>query len=241
MQLSAQAEAACRARRAAVGAAGSWRHAAALAGNVAQSCSCTLQSRPVAWLAKHMQLGGCACADRGGCPPNVWQVDKLMTHDVCGPGTFGIFQKEFGENAQVRAGGCGVCRVSGWCGVAVVAPATAAAAAAAKRGADPGAAQAGVPSLLLQHLQQLCTDSNAGVWAVGVGQRARGAHPRPLHLHQRPTRQPQRGHPAVRGWLSGRLCTAHSAQCAGVSTLSRHITPLAPEVAQACTPLEGAA
>lgn len=33
---------------------------------------------------------------------NIWtEVDKLMTHDVCGPGTFGIFQKEFGENAQV--------------------------------------------------------------------------------------------------------------------------------------------
>ena len=33
---------------------------------------------------------------------NVWtNVDKLLTHDVCGPGTFGIFQKEFGENAQV--------------------------------------------------------------------------------------------------------------------------------------------
>jgi len=31
-------------------------------------------------------------------------VDKLMTHDVCGPGTFGIFQKEFGMNAQVRRG-----------------------------------------------------------------------------------------------------------------------------------------
>ena len=33
---------------------------------------------------------------------NIWtNVDKLMTHDVCGPGTFGIFQREFGENAQV--------------------------------------------------------------------------------------------------------------------------------------------
>lgn len=33
---------------------------------------------------------------------NIWtKVDKLLTHDVCGPGTFGIFQKEFGENAQV--------------------------------------------------------------------------------------------------------------------------------------------
>lgn len=37
---------------------------------------------------------------------NVWtNVDKLLTHDVCGPGTFGIFQKEFGENAQVRRWG----------------------------------------------------------------------------------------------------------------------------------------
>jgi homoaconitase/3-isopropylmalate dehydratase large subunit len=34
---------------------------------------------------------------------NVWvEVDKLMTHDVCGPGTFGIFEKEFGEGAQVN-------------------------------------------------------------------------------------------------------------------------------------------
>lgn len=33
---------------------------------------------------------------------NVWvNVDVLMTHDVCGPGTFGIFKKEFGENAKV--------------------------------------------------------------------------------------------------------------------------------------------
>ncbi len=49
-------------------------------------------------LAKH--------ADRARVAPgeNIWtNVDKLLTHDVCGPGTFGIFQKEFGENAQVRA------------------------------------------------------------------------------------------------------------------------------------------
>ncbi|CAI9776037.1 unnamed protein product [Fraxinus pennsylvanica] len=33
---------------------------------------------------------------------NVWvNVDILMTHDVCGPGAFGIFKKEFGENAKV--------------------------------------------------------------------------------------------------------------------------------------------
>ncbi|MFW5803501.1 MAG: 3-isopropylmalate dehydratase large subunit [Verrucomicrobiota bacterium] len=33
---------------------------------------------------------------------NVWvNVDVLMTHDVCGPGTIGIFKQEFGENARV--------------------------------------------------------------------------------------------------------------------------------------------
>ena len=31
---------------------------------------------------------------------NLWlDVDVLMTHDVCGPGTIGIFKKEFGEHA----------------------------------------------------------------------------------------------------------------------------------------------
>ncbi len=33
---------------------------------------------------------------------NVWvNVDVLMTHDVCGPGTIGIFKKQFGEDAKV--------------------------------------------------------------------------------------------------------------------------------------------
>jgi len=33
---------------------------------------------------------------------NVWtNVDVLMTHDVCGPGTIGIFHKEFGRDAKV--------------------------------------------------------------------------------------------------------------------------------------------
>ncbi|XAR57609.1 3-isopropylmalate dehydratase [Bertholletia excelsa] len=33
---------------------------------------------------------------------NVWvDVDILMTHDVCGPGSFGIFKREFGEHAKV--------------------------------------------------------------------------------------------------------------------------------------------
>src|ERR1700709_189352 len=33
---------------------------------------------------------------------NVWvNVDVLMTHDVCGPGTIGIFKREFGQDAKV--------------------------------------------------------------------------------------------------------------------------------------------
>jgi 3-isopropylmalate/(R)-2-methylmalate dehydratase large subunit len=33
---------------------------------------------------------------------NIWvDVDILMTHDVCGPGTIGIFKKEFGDDAKV--------------------------------------------------------------------------------------------------------------------------------------------
>lgn len=33
---------------------------------------------------------------------NVWvQVDVLMTHDVCGPGTIGVFYREFGRQAKV--------------------------------------------------------------------------------------------------------------------------------------------
>lgn len=35
---------------------------------------------------------------------NVWvKADVLMTHDVSGPGVFGVFKKEFGENAKVCA------------------------------------------------------------------------------------------------------------------------------------------
>jgi 3-isopropylmalate/(R)-2-methylmalate dehydratase large subunit len=33
---------------------------------------------------------------------NIWlNVDVLMTHDVCGPPTFQIWKKEFGENAKI--------------------------------------------------------------------------------------------------------------------------------------------
>src|SRR5213595_220832 len=47
-------------------------------------------------LAKH--------AGRGSVAPgeNVWvNVDILMTHDVCGPGTIGIFHEKFGRDAKV--------------------------------------------------------------------------------------------------------------------------------------------
>ena len=33
---------------------------------------------------------------------NIWvNVDVLMTHDVCGPGTIGIFKQNFGKDAKV--------------------------------------------------------------------------------------------------------------------------------------------
>src|SRR5260370_11752103 len=33
---------------------------------------------------------------------NVWvNADVLMTHDVCGPGTIGVFKREFGKDAKV--------------------------------------------------------------------------------------------------------------------------------------------
>lgn len=33
---------------------------------------------------------------------NIWvNVDVLLTHDICGPGTIGVFQREFGRHAQV--------------------------------------------------------------------------------------------------------------------------------------------
>jgi 3-isopropylmalate/(R)-2-methylmalate dehydratase large subunit len=43
-------------------------------------------------------------AQRAAVAPgeNVWvDVDVLMTHDVCGPGTIGVFQKHFGKDAKV--------------------------------------------------------------------------------------------------------------------------------------------
>ena len=35
---------------------------------------------------------------------NIWvNVDTLLTHDVCGPGTIGVFKREFGQEAKVWA------------------------------------------------------------------------------------------------------------------------------------------
>src|SRR3954447_23034682 len=47
-------------------------------------------------LARHSGKGAVAPGE------NVWvDVDVLMTHDVCGPGTFGVFKKQFGKDARV--------------------------------------------------------------------------------------------------------------------------------------------
>jgi len=47
-------------------------------------------------LAEHAQKASVRPGD------HVWvKVDVLMTHDVCGPGTIGIFKKEFGPKAKV--------------------------------------------------------------------------------------------------------------------------------------------
>ena len=47
-------------------------------------------------------LAAHACKDSVHPGDNIWvDVDILMTHDVCGPGTFAIFKKQFGENAKV--------------------------------------------------------------------------------------------------------------------------------------------
>ena len=47
-------------------------------------------------------LARAAGRDRVAPNDNVWvDVDVLMTHDVCGPGTFGVFKKHFGPDAKV--------------------------------------------------------------------------------------------------------------------------------------------
>ena len=49
-------------------------------------------------LAKH------ASRDHVQPGDNIWvDADILMTHDVCGPGTIGIFKQHFGKDAKVFA------------------------------------------------------------------------------------------------------------------------------------------
>ena len=58
-------------------------------------CSCFMTEKILAKAAEKSQV---VPGD------NIWvNVDVLMTHDVCGPGAFGIFKREFGENAKVMA------------------------------------------------------------------------------------------------------------------------------------------
>ena len=47
-------------------------------------------------LARHAKKASVAPGE------NIWvDVDILMTHDVCGPGTIGVFYEQFGKNARV--------------------------------------------------------------------------------------------------------------------------------------------
>ena len=33
---------------------------------------------------------------------NVWcDIDVLMTHDICGPGSVGVFREQFGDDAKI--------------------------------------------------------------------------------------------------------------------------------------------
>jgi 3-isopropylmalate/(R)-2-methylmalate dehydratase large subunit len=47
-------------------------------------------------------LANAAGVDNVSPGDNIWvKANVLMTHDVCGPGTIGVFQREFGNDAKV--------------------------------------------------------------------------------------------------------------------------------------------
>jgi len=47
-------------------------------------------------------LARAAGREKVGPGDNIWiNVDILLTHDICGPGTIGVFKREFGEKAKV--------------------------------------------------------------------------------------------------------------------------------------------
>eukprot|EP00216_Chloropicon_sp_CCMP2111_P004941 CAMPEP_0198240880 /NCGR_PEP_ID=MMETSP1446-20131203/5869_1 /TAXON_ID=1461542 ORGANISM="Unidentified sp, Strain CCMP2111" /NCGR_SAMPLE_ID=MMETSP1446 /ASSEMBLY_ACC=CAM_ASM_001112 /LENGTH=501 /DNA_ID=CAMNT_0043923663 /DNA_START=2508 /DNA_END=4013 /DNA_ORIENTATION=- len=55
-------------------------------------------------LHRHNHQQQQSSSSSGGITPgeNIWcSVDKLLTHDVCGPPAFGIFEREFGSDAKV--------------------------------------------------------------------------------------------------------------------------------------------
>lgn len=57
---------------------------------------------PAAMTMTEQILAKAAGRDHVNPGENVWvNIDVLMTHDVCGPGTIGIFKKEFGKDAKV--------------------------------------------------------------------------------------------------------------------------------------------
>jgi 3-isopropylmalate/(R)-2-methylmalate dehydratase large subunit len=57
-------------------------------------------SSPMTMTEKLLARASAKTAVRPG--DNVWvKADVLMTHDVCGPGTIGIFKREFGKRAKV--------------------------------------------------------------------------------------------------------------------------------------------
>lgn len=142
---------------------------------------------------------------------NIWtNVDKLLTHDVCGPGTFGIFQKEFGENAQVRRRALDTSPDPGErpkpCARTLDAPKT-------------EAFTSGCVGASLSQSWDLCRRVHGSVptadkqrryvavctlsaeernVAAGVGSGGRHHHPGSLHFHLGPPREPQRRHIEVR-------------------------------------------
>src|SRR6185503_57133 len=82
-----------RAQQAGVPAAASPETAAAGRGGAMSATTMTMTEKILA------RAAGKPAVEPGD---NVWvNADVLMTHDVCGPGTIGIFKREFGKDARV--------------------------------------------------------------------------------------------------------------------------------------------
>jgi hypothetical protein len=96
---------ACAVAAAAIGGGAAFVQHARLPGS--KACAAATRLRMSATESRPMTLTEKILAKASGKAyvqpnDNVWvNVDGLMTHDVCGPGTFGIFKKEFGPSAKV--------------------------------------------------------------------------------------------------------------------------------------------